>query len=500
MYKVHIKGAQRELQSSRMYKTQRIWYALSMNCWNMLLNGEMRDLQLLKGQKVDITKGKGVSDLTIRLRWNTEHAGISVDAAAFLLSGQNRCERDEDFIFYGNPVSRDGMVSHTTEGENGESLLISLSGIPGQYARIAVTLTIYEGEQQNLRMKELSGLQLSLMDRKNGEELYRFDYGTDLSDETAVVAGELYRHQGEWKFSAIGSGFNGGLAALCKSYGLEVEPEAGNEAAAELLEKTEKLEKVLETAEEEVEKVENVEEVEKSETVLPQTAPAADVNVLSSIDLRKKIVGFTLVKKQLTNVKARVGIVLDITGSMRNLYSSGVVQEVVERILAVACQLDDNGSLDVWVYDTEFSRLPPVTERDLGSYVFNHIMNNDSIHKFGRNNEPPVMEDVIQKYTREEMDTTPVFIIFINDGGVVKPTKKVIMASSSLPIFWQFVGIGDSDFEVLKKLDTMGGRLVDNANFIHLDRIEEVNDEQLYDQLLNEFPQWLKAAKAKRIL
>ncbi|MEK5495044.1 VWA domain-containing protein [Paenibacillus sp. FSL R7-0297] len=221
---------------------------------------------------------------------------------------------------------------------------------------------------------------------------------------------------------------------------------------------------------------------------------------MSSIDLRKKIVGFTLVKKQLTNVKARVGIVLDITGSMRNLYSSGVVQEVVERILAVACQLDDNGSLDVWVYDTEFSRLPPVTERDLGSYVFNHIMNNDSIHKFGRNNEPPVMEDVIQKYTREEKDATPVFIIFINDGGVVKPTQKVIMASSALPIFWQFVGIGDSDFEVLKKLDTMGGRLVDNANFIHLDRIEEVNDEQLYDQLLNEFPQWLKAAKAKRIL
>lgn len=446
----------------------------------------MRNLQLLKGQKVDITKGKGVRDLTIRLRWNTELAGISVDAAAFLLSGQNRCERDEDFIFYGNPVSRDGTVSHTTEGENEESLLISLSGIPEQYTRIAVTLTIYEGEQQNLRMKELSGLQLSLMDRKNGEELYRFDYGTDLSDETAVVAGELYRHQGEWKFSAIGSGFNGGLAALCKSYGLEVEPEAGNEAAAtaELLEKTEKLEAVLEAA----------------ETVLPQTAPAADVNVLSSIDLRKKIVGFTLVKKQLTNVKARVGIVLDITGSMRNLYSSGVVQEVVERILAVACQLDDNGSLDVWVYDTEFSRLPPVTERDLGSYVFNHIMNNDSIHKFGRNNEPPVMEDVIQKYTREEMDTTPVFIIFINDGGVVKPTQKVIMASSSLPIFWQFVGIGDSDFEVLKQLDTMGGRLVDNANFIHLERIEEVNDEQLYDQLLNEFPQWLKAAKAKRIL
>ncbi|KAI7255763.1 hypothetical protein KC345_g11078 [Hortaea werneckii] len=439
------------------------------------INKEMRDLQLLKGQKADITKGTGIHEVTIVLGWSTECRGIGVDAAAFLLSEKSRCERDEDFIFYGNPESRDGTVTHSTEGENGENISISLSRVPEQYARIAVTLTIYEGEQRNQRMKDLSGLQLRIISGTSGEEIYRFDYGTDLSEETAVVVGELYRHQGEWKFSAIGSGFNGGLAALCMNYGLEVEPETGTEAAA------------------------TAEVAEKVREILPQ-ANAGTVNILSSIDLRKKIVESTLVKKQLTGVTARVGIVLDITGSMRNLYSSGVVQEVVERILAVACKFDDNGSLDVWVYDTEFSRLPPVTERDLGNYVFTHIMNNDAIHKFGRNNEPPVMEDVIQKYTREEKDTTPVFIIFINDGGMVKPTKKVLMAASALPVFWQFIGIGDSDFEVLKQLDTMGGRLVDNASFFHLDRIEEVSDEQLYDQLLNEFPQWLKAAKEKRIL
>lgn len=437
---------------------------------------EMRDLQLLKGQKADITKGTGIQEVALVLGWSTESRGIGVDAAAFLLSESSRCERDEDFIFYGNPVSRDGTVTYSTKGENGENLSISLSRVPEQYARIAVTLTIYEGEQRNQRMKDLTGLQLQIISGKGGEEIYRFDYGTDLSEETAVVVGELYRHQGEWKFSAVGSGFNGGLAALCMNYGLEVEPETGTEAAA------------------------TAEVVERVEEILPQASALPPVNVLSSIDLRKKIVESTLVKKQLTGVTARVGIVLDITGSMRSLYSRGVVQEVVERILAVACKFDDNGSLDVWVYDTEFSRLPPVTERDFGSYVFTHILNNEAIHKFGRNNEPPVIEDVIQKYTREEKDTTPVFIIFINDGGVVKPAKKVITAASALPVFWQFIGIGDSDFEVLKQLDTMGGRLVDNASFFHLDRIEEISDEQLYDQLLNEFPQWLKAAKEKGIL
>jgi hypothetical protein len=221
---------------------------------------------------------------------------------------------------------------------------------------------------------------------------------------------------------------------------------------------------------------------------------------MTSIDLRKKIVQITLEKKQMTNVAARVGLVLDISGSMLSLYKNGTVQEVVERILAVACRFDDDATLDVWIYDNEYSRLPPATEQDFEQYVQKHIMSNKEIHKFGRNNEPPVMEDVISKYTREEKSSLPVFIIFINDGGVVKPIKKVITEAAIQPIFWQFVGIGDSDFEVLKKLDAMEGRIVDNANFIHIEDISSVSDESLYHQLLNEFPLWLKAAKDNRII
>jgi hypothetical protein len=141
-----------------------------------------------------------------------------------------------------------------------------------------------------------------------------------------------------------------------------------------------------------------------------------------------------------------------------------------------------------------------VTEQEFSNYVTNHIMNNNAIHKFGRNNEPQVMEDVIQKYTKEEVGSAPVFIIFINDGGVVKSTKKVITAAAVQPIFWQFVGIGDSDFEVLKRLDEMEGRIVDNAGFIHIEDISKVSDEWLYGQLLNEFPEWIKEATVKRII
>ncbi|OAS15715.1 vWA domain-containing protein [Paenibacillus oryzisoli] len=200
------------------------------------------------------------------------------------------------------------------------------------------------------------------------------------------------------------------------------------------------------------------------------------------------------------HVAARVGLVLDISGSMISLYRNGTVQEVVERILAVACQFDDNATLDVWVYDNEFSRLPSATERDFDQYVEKHILNNRNIHKFGRNNEPPVMNDVIRKYTVEEDSPLPAFVIFINDGGVVKSIKKVIVESSLQPLFWQFVGIGNSDFEVLKQLDTMEGRIVDNANFIHIKDIAKISDEDLYNQLLNEFPLWLKEAKEKRVI
>ncbi|WP_336604340.1 vWA domain-containing protein [Paenibacillus sp. MMS18-CY102] len=221
---------------------------------------------------------------------------------------------------------------------------------------------------------------------------------------------------------------------------------------------------------------------------------------MSTIDLRKKAVSITLTKKNIAGVVARVGVVLDISGSMHSLYQNGTVQDVVERILAIACQFDDNAQLDVWVYDNEFSRLAPVTERELEGYVKKRILNDPSVHKFGRNNEPPVMEDVIRKYTVEEESELPAFVIFINDGGVLKSIQKVITRSAVLPIFWQFVGIGKSNFEVLKRLDTMAGRVVDNANFIHWDRIETVSDEALYDRLLDEFPQWLEAAKQKRIV
>ncbi|MGG3943540.1 VWA domain-containing protein [Peribacillus psychrosaccharolyticus] len=221
---------------------------------------------------------------------------------------------------------------------------------------------------------------------------------------------------------------------------------------------------------------------------------------MSTVSLLKKKVRIVLEKKQIQHVTAKVGLVLDISGSMRKLYNDGTVQKVVDRILAVASQFDDDGALDVWIYDNEFTRLPQVTEKDFAGYVNEQILTNDTIHKFGRNDEPKVMKDVLQKYLKEEPSELPVFLVFINDGGCKSGIKKFIVGSSDKPIFWQFVGVGDANFDVLRKLDTMDGRMIDNANFFHFMNIETVSDEELYDQLLNEFPMWLREAKQKSIV
>lgn len=220
---------------------------------------------------------------------------------------------------------------------------------------------------------------------------------------------------------------------------------------------------------------------------------------MNTIDLQKKSVRIVLEKKKLTSVQARVGLVLDISGSMRTMYKNGTVQKVVERILAVASQFDDDGMLDVWVYDNEFSRLAPVTEKDFEGYVDREILQNDDVHKFGRNDEPLVMQDVMEKYLLKEPSDLPAFVVFINDGGCKKTIKPLIVSSSDKPIFWQFVGIGNGNFDFLKKLDEMDGRFVDNANFFQVEDIEHVTDEELYEALLNELPDWLKEAKEKGV-
>ena len=110
----------------------------------------------------------------------------------------------------------------TGEGEgDDEQIQVDLTKIPDSIDKIAFTVTIYEAEQRRQNFGQVSNAYIRIVDRDTNKELIRYDLGEDFSIETAIVVGEIYRHGGGWKFNAVGSGFQGGLAALCANYGIE---------------------------------------------------------------------------------------------------------------------------------------------------------------------------------------------------------------------------------------------------------------------------------------
>ena len=190
-------------------------------------------VSLTKGQKVDLTKGNpGLCNLLVGLGWDINRydggSDFDLDTAAFLLGGDGKTASDADFVFYGNLKHASGAVEHlgdnlTGEGDgDDEQIKIDLSKVPETVEKIDFTVTIYEAEERRQNFGQVSNAFIRIVDEANNTELIRYDLGEDFSIETAVVVGELYRNNGEWKFNAIGSGFQGGLAALCGHYGIEV--------------------------------------------------------------------------------------------------------------------------------------------------------------------------------------------------------------------------------------------------------------------------------------
>ena len=190
-------------------------------------------INLSKGQKVDLTKGNpGLKNVMVGLGWDVNAfdsgADFDLDAAAFMLGSNGKCPTEKEFVFYGNLEHPSGSIKHmgdnlTGEGEgDDEQIEVNLADIPSNIDKIAFTVTIYDAEVRRQNFGQVSNAYIRLVNVDTNEEIIRYDLGEDFSIETAFVVGEIYRHNGEWKFNAIGSGFQGGLAALCGHYGIEV--------------------------------------------------------------------------------------------------------------------------------------------------------------------------------------------------------------------------------------------------------------------------------------
>ena len=191
-------------------------------------------ISLKKGQKVSLSKeNPGLTKVLVGLGWDVNAfdtgGSFDLDAAAVLLGETGKMTRTADFVFYGNLQHPSGAVEHLGDNLTGagdgddEQIKVDLSLVPENIQRVAFTVTIYDADVRRQNFGQVNNAFIRIVDESNGQEILRYDLGEDFSIETAAIFGELYKHNGEWKFNAIGSGYQGGLAALCANYGVEVE-------------------------------------------------------------------------------------------------------------------------------------------------------------------------------------------------------------------------------------------------------------------------------------
>lgn len=186
---------------------------------------------LSKGQKVDLTKAHpGLQNVVVGLGWNSNlGSNFDLDASAFLLGQNSKVQSDQDFVFYNNPSGGSGSIIYSGDNRIGsgaqdaEQIRIDLGRVPVHIHRIAFTITIHDAQAKRQNFGQVSDSYVRIFNEQTNEELLRYNLGMDFTVETAIVAAELYRHNGEWKFNAIGSGFQGGLAALCQNFGITVD-------------------------------------------------------------------------------------------------------------------------------------------------------------------------------------------------------------------------------------------------------------------------------------
>lgn len=428
-------------------------------------------MQLIRGQKLKLSDVLN-NPLSFSLA-TTPPSNLNLDIALFGLNSQGKLSNEAYMIFYNQPQSPCGSLTLTQNNSQIVSFDVNLATLTPQIERLVLTFTI-DGHQT---MAQLPAIAINLQSQQQTVASFPID-GSMFQQEKALMALELYKKDNIWRMNAVGQGFNGGLAALIKHFGGEVAEEAPTQAAptAQQLSKIDLKKKI------------SLEKAEKTGNA-------------SIIDLTKKSL-VQLEKKNLFDVQARVALVLDASGSMNHQYHNGDVQKVVDRLMPLAINFDNDGSFECWAFAQYTTQLDDVTLTNVNQFIQTTKRGWRNWQVGARiNQEIPAIETVINYYQQFD-DGIPVYVLFISDGGVGsgRQMQKVLTQAATLPIFWQFVGIGGRNYGVLEKLDDMTGRIIDNCNFFELERITGISDERLYELLLEEFPSWLNEAKLKRIM
>ncbi|WP_062644783.1 VWA domain-containing protein [Streptomyces maremycinicus] len=470
-----------------------------------------------------------VPDVRVELSWAERAGGPDIDASALLLAQDGRVRDDGDFVFYNQPLHASGAVRHigkrSEAGVMSDAVQVDLRSLEGAITRVVLCASADGGT-----FGQVTGLTLRLLDGEGRSEVARFEMQG--ATETAFIAGELYLREGRWKFRAVGQGYASGLSGVATDFGITVddEPEQAvtppsRPVAPPAITPQAMTPPMVTPPTSSAPTGIPPTSTSSTSTSSTSTAPPGPrltkgeerlpVDMRKRLSLRKEQVAVSLSKRGVAGISARIVLVLDASGSMSFLYSRGVVADVVERMAAVAAQLDDDGEMQAWTFASEAARLPDLRLGELPEWLRLHVRVGE-ISLFRRGKKPrkgmePGQVDMrsvgiqneeqkaiaqVRSYVRENPAAAPTLVLFFSDGGVYRDAaiERELRAAVEEPIFWQFVGLGRSNYGVLERFDTLPGRRVDNVGFFSVDDISTVPDQELYDRLLSEFPSWLTEA------
>ncbi|EKT4492964.1 VWA domain-containing protein [Pseudomonas putida] len=419
-------------------------------------------MQITQGQRLPLSS-IGISDrLTVAVSIQSSNV---IDVACFGLDQQSKLSDDRFMVFFNQTTSPADAIRLSGPGQ----FDINLSALPSTIDRLVFTAAI-DGVGA---MKEISSSRFVVSGPGAPNAATCEFHGSTFTVEKAIMVVDIYRKGGEWRMLANLQGFKEGLSALVRHFGGEVSDEPAPAAPTEppLIQATFSLEKKV----------------------------AAQAPALISLAKKAQI---SLEKNNLTKVKAKLAFVLDVSGSMNPQYSRGRVQEAVNRLMPLAVAFDDDAELDVFAFGAKPVQLSPATLSNYSDYVTTEQGGWKKWEVGQRiNDEPKAMRLVMDFYNRSG-GAEPVYIIFLSDGGVHKNREitELMVEASGRPFFWQFVGLGGQGYGILEKLDDMPGRVVDNCSFFAMDDLHDLTEDALYDQLMKDFPAWLKESKAKGII
>ncbi|PLR91602.1 VWA domain-containing protein [Bacillus sp. T33-2] len=456
---------------------------------------------LIRGEKVKLSDYIPSSQLQVEVY---VQSNLEMDITCFGLDGDKKLSDDRYMIFYNqtqSPVNEIRLLSHSS---GSGTFSIDLSRLPASVQNLVFTATI----DGNGTMSMISAG--SIVVKANGQPVLQYQFnGTDFKNEKAIIITEVY-FKSVWRAASVGQGFDGGLAALLKHFGGEIAEEEPTQPVSQPVPPAPAIRQSA---------VANAEPVNEKKVLLEKKMATQAPKIL---DLSKKA-KVSLEKVGLQSHQAKVALCLDISGSMFNLYKSGKIQEFAERILALGTRFDDDGSIDIFLFGQNAHNVGELSIDNFNGFV-NNIIRKHPLE--GGTYYGKVIKEIRQHYfgtaakrQKPLSRDIPIYVMFVTDGATFDENVTVshIQNSSYEPIFWQFMAIGksnkdvkrrkgkfrslfQSDFSFLEQLDNMSGRYVDNADFFSVEDPIAISDSELYDLLMEEYPDWVKQATAKSLI